>query len=72
MEKKEIFNQKPLIEQIYDEFLENIECLDEFDTVNIQKLKELAKEGELNKYAKVTSAIKIKMGKKDEIAGTGN
>ncbi len=68
----ESFYQKPLIEQIYNELLSNIERHEEFDNKTIQALKELAERGELNKFAKISEAISHKLGKEDEITGTGS
>jgi DNA-binding transcriptional regulator YhcF (GntR family) len=57
MEPKETFNQKPIVEQIYDELIYSIEGQEEFDSDIIQSLRLLANGHELNKIVKVREAI---------------
>ncbi len=70
--KNEDFSEKPLVEQVYDELFADIEKIGEFDEVTIKTLKQLAASDELKKAGKVTDAIKIRVAKGNETAGTGN
>lgn len=54
---KDIIIQKSLVEQILNEMFITLEGRDEFDTRIIQRLKELAVSGNLNKVKKVAESI---------------
>ena len=54
--------QKSLIEQIFDEMFANIEGREEFDVQTVQKLKQLARSGDLKKAPQVMKAIKSASG----------
>jgi len=58
---------KSLIAQILDEMFANIEGRKEFDARTIQKLKQLALSGYLNKATQVTKVIKLASGEHHEI-----
>lgn len=60
---KDIITQKSLVEQILDEMFITLEERDEFDTHTIQRLKELATSGNLNKVKKVAESIKSAPGR---------
>jgi hypothetical protein len=66
------FNKKPLVEQIYDELLANIEKHDAFDQRAITRLKQMAAKGELKRPTEVMGAIKVPIAKHNETTGTGN
>ena len=66
------FTKKPLIEQIHDELLANLENHDEFDEGVIRTVQQLATKGELKRHGKVMDAIKLRAARKDETAGTRN
>ena len=51
--------QKTLVEQVFDEMFTSIEGREEFDTLTIQKLKQLAMSGDLAKATQVTKAIRV-------------
>jgi hypothetical protein len=70
MENEDLI-KKPLVRQIYDELIANIEKHDEFDEGIIKTMNELATRGELKKDKKVMEAIK-KVVNKDENIGTRN
>ncbi len=72
MEQKENFNQKPLVEKIYDELIFSIEGQEEFDFETIQRLKLLVTKSELHKTAKVKEAIRDISEMNNEDNRTGN
>lgn len=59
--EEEITIQESLIDQILDEMFERIQGANEFDTTTIQKLRQLAKSGDLAKATRVTGAIKAEL-----------
>jgi hypothetical protein len=72
MEQKENFNQKPLVEKIYDELIYSIEGQEEFDLETILRLKLLVAKRELHKTAKVKEAIRDISEANNENNRTGN
>ena len=55
---KDIIIQQSLIEQILNEMFTTLEKRDEFDAYIVQRLKELAESGNLNKVKQVAESIK--------------
>ena len=60
---KDVTVQRSLVEQILNEMFITLEERDEFDTHTIQRLKELAASGNLNKVKKVAESIKSAPGR---------
>ncbi len=60
---EETRDRKSLVEQIFDEMFKNIEGREEFDVQTIEKLKQLAKSGDLVKPTQVIEIIKSDSGR---------
>lgn len=56
--KGKITASKPLVEQIIDEMLKNLEKQEEIDAITFTQIKELANNGELKNVTKVMEALR--------------
>lgn len=56
--KEKITASKPLVEQIIDEMLKNLEKQEEIDAITFTQIKELANNGELKNVTKVMEALR--------------
>ena len=60
--------RKSLVEKILEETFIQLETLEEFTLDSVQKLREVAKRGDLRKYQRIIEALKTNLGETDEAA----